>query len=89
MEISLSTQKWGAFCQYLGGIGLKFTFINTHFGNFCKFFQHRTAPSFVNIQTYSDDINFKVPSIWPYILEQNLTLYSTQKWVHFVNIVRE
>ena len=37
-KIYRSTQKWGAISQYHGGKGLKFTFVDTHFGNFCEFF---------------------------------------------------
>ena len=37
-EIQRSTGKWGAFCQYRGGMGLKITFVDTRFGGFVKFF---------------------------------------------------
>ena len=37
-EIQRSTRKWGAFCQYRGGMGLKITFVDTQFGGFFEFF---------------------------------------------------
>ena len=37
-EIQRSTRKWGAFCQYRGGMGLKTTFVDTQFGGFGEFF---------------------------------------------------
>ena len=37
-EIQRSTGKWGAFCQYRGGMGLKITFVDTRFGGIVKFF---------------------------------------------------
>ena len=36
-EIQRSTRKWGAFCQYRGGMGLKTTFVDTQFGGFFDF----------------------------------------------------
>ena len=37
-EIQRSTRKWGAFCQYRGGMGLKITFVDTQLGGLMKFF---------------------------------------------------
>ena len=39
--------------------GLKFTFVDTNFGNFFKLFLTSHKPFFVIFQTYSDDFNFK------------------------------
>ena len=36
-EIQRSTGKWGAFCQYRGGMGLKITFVDTQFSGLCEF----------------------------------------------------
>ena len=36
--VQRSTRKWGAFCQYRGGMGLKIRFVDTQFGGFMKFF---------------------------------------------------
>ena len=58
------------FVNIAGEKGIKFTFVDTHFGSFCEFFWHRTTPYFVIFQTYSDEINFIVPPIWPSILER-------------------
>ena len=60
---------------------------NTTF-QFCFFFlqQQRTTPYFVTFQSYSDDINFKVPLISQYILERNFNalLKSELYFVHLV-----
>ena len=52
------------------------------------FFGSRPTPYFVIFQTYSDDINFIVPPIWPYILERKFNVLLKTR-VHFVNIVGE
>ena len=55
---------------------------------FSSFFLDRKTPYLVIIQTYSDDINFIVPPIWPYILERKFTAL-LETGVHFVNIMGE
>ena len=63
-------------------------FVDAHLATSASFFQHRTTLLFVSLQTYCDDNNFKVPSIWPYILEWKF--HSLLKnGVHFVNILGE
>ena len=63
-EIQRSTRKWGAICQYRGGMGLKSTFVDTRFGSSVKFFLLILNTSlFVIFQTYFDDINITVPLI--------------------------
>ena len=55
---------------------------------FSSFFRSRPTPYLVIFQTYSDDINFIVPPIWPYILERKFTAIH-ETGFNFVNIVGE
>ena len=60
------SRKWGAFCQYRGGTGLKLLFTPT-LATFASFFAQLRICHYSNL---SNDFNFKVPPIWPYNLEQ-------------------
>ena len=53
-----------------------------------KNFQHRTTPFFVIFQTYSDDVNFIVPSNRLYFLKRKFNSLLENE-MHFVNIVRK
>ena len=70
-------------------MGLKFTFVDTHFGGIFEFFFRSRPTSIVVIfQTYSDDINFIVPPIRTYTLERKFNAL-LETGLHFVNIVGE
>ena len=56
--------------------------------HFRVFVRSRPTSYFVILQTYSDDINFIVPPIRPYILERKLNAL-LETGLHFVNIVGE
>ena len=56
--------------------------------HFRVFFRSRPTSYFVIFQTYSDDINFIVPPIRPYILERKFNAL-LETGLHFVNIVGE
>ena len=55
---------------------------------FSSFLQIRPTSLVVIFQTYSDDINFIVPPIRPYILERKFNAL-LETGLHFVNIVGE
>ena len=55
---------------------------------FSSFFRSRPTSLVVIFQTYSDDINFIVPPIRPYILERKFNAL-LETGLHFVNIVGE
>ena len=76
------------FVNIMGEWGSSLRLIDSHFGGIFEFFLDRKAPYLVIIQTYSDDINFIVPPIWPYILGRKFTAL-LETGVHFVNIAGE
>ena len=48
-EIQRSTGKWGAFCEYRGGMGLKIRFVDTQLGGFFEFFLSSQYSTFCHV----------------------------------------
>ena len=59
-----------------------------HWRHFRVFFRSIPTLLIVTFQTYSDDINFIVPPIWPYIMERKFNAL-LEAGLHFVIIVGE